>query len=299
MTSTFTRLFIVAFCFVLGLARANATDWPEGYIVHEGSESPDGQYGIILPNDEPTTEESDNYLANLKTHQALGKIQDADYFEHQNHASLAVEWSPDSKWCVASYWGRYGFDSILILEPKDSIFTQARIGERVQKSLDAAMKKQSRDKEISGDAAPYFRLGPDRKLRVRALSQNNPKQFQDVKTYYALFQGTYDLDAKKWTVTDARSITSEQSEALEIAYNDIDTQLESTTYPSEQDKAEGLDQSMNQVYRAAQFILPPARFAEVKKEQVQWLKKRDAVSSLEDKSKLIQKRIKALQDLLW
>jgi hypothetical protein len=32
---------------------------------------------------------------------------------------------------------------------------------------------------------------------VRALSQNNPKQFEDVKTYYALFQGTFDVAAKK------------------------------------------------------------------------------------------------------
>jgi len=34
----------------------------------------------------------------------------------------------------------------------------------------------------------------------------NPKQFEDVKTYYALFQGTFDVAAKKWTVMDTRSI---------------------------------------------------------------------------------------------
>jgi hypothetical protein len=31
------------------------------------------------------------------------------------------------------------------------------------------------------------------------------------------------------------------------------------------------------------FILPPTRFAAVKKEQVEWLKKRDAASSIDEK----------------
>ena len=53
---------------------------------------------------------------------------------------------------------------------------------------------------MAGYVSPYFRFGTDRKVRVRALSQNNPKQFDDVKTYYALFQGTFDVAAKKWTV---------------------------------------------------------------------------------------------------
>lgn len=143
--------------------------------------------------------------------------------------------------------------------------------------------------------APIFDLDQGEKFACAALSQNNPKQFEGVKTYYALFQGTYDLDAKKWTVTDARSITSEQNEALGVAYDNIDKQFENTSYP----KAEAADQSMNSVYKAAQFILPPARFAKVKEEQKAWLKKRDAAGSVDDKCKLMIERTKALQDLVW
>ena len=51
------------------------------------------------------------------------------------------------------------------------------------------IQKQSHDPEMSGEATPYFRLSPDRKVRVRALAANNPKQFDEVKTYYALFKG--------------------------------------------------------------------------------------------------------------
>lgn len=287
--------------FILGFVRAFAIDWPEGFVVHENSESPDAQYGIVVPSVEAYEKDESlgetNYLADLKNHRLLGKIKDVDYFEGQNHRHLDVQWSPDSKWCVATYWDRYGFASILVLEPKDSTLAQTEIGERVGKSLDSAMKKQSHDKEVSGDAGPYFRAGPGRKLRMRALSQNNPKQFADVKTYYALFQGTFDLDSKKWIVTDARSITSDQNDALQIGYGDLG--LEGTTFSTEHAKFEQLDQWMNNVYEAVRFILPPPRFAAVKKEQIEWLKKRDAASLLEEKSKLTEARIKALRDSLW
>jgi hypothetical protein len=63
-------------------------------------------------------------------------------------------------------WGRFGFASNSILEPKDSSFSQTDIGERIQKSLDSVMRKQSRDPEISGEASVHFRLSPDRKVRV-------------------------------------------------------------------------------------------------------------------------------------
>jgi hypothetical protein len=173
------------------------------------------------------------------------------------------------------------------------------IGDRIQRSLDGAMKKQAHDPEMSGDVSPYFRFGTDRKVRVRALSQNNPKQFEDVKTYYALFRGTFDGAAKKWTGMDARSINAKQYDALATAYSDLEQDLEHTTFQNDEDKAESLDQTMNKVYRAAQFILPPARFAAVKREQIEWLKKRDAPASTDEKCKLTEARIKALQELVW
>jgi uncharacterized protein YecT (DUF1311 family) len=240
-----------------------------------------------------------NYLADLKAHRVLGKLDSVDYFEHQNHRSLAVYWAPDSSICVIENDARYGAESISVLEIRDSSFSQMEIGDRIQKSLDNAMKKQAHDAEVSGDVSSYFRFGSDRKVRVRALSQNNPKQFEDVKTYYALFQGTFDVAAKKWTVTDTRSITAEQDDALETAYGDLGQYLEHTTFENEQSKAQSLDRTLNKVYRTAQFILPPTRFAAVKKEQIEWLKKRDAAASIGEKCKLIEAQINALQELVW
>jgi len=294
---------LVPFALVVNSRRAAATiDWPDGYVVCENTASPNGQHGVLLPTMEAWEQDESlsqaNYLADLKIHRVLGKLDSVDYFEHQNHRSLAAYWAPDSSICVVENDTRYGAESISVLQIKDSSFSQTEIGDRIQKSLDNAMKKQAHT-EMSGDVSPYFQFGTDRKVRVRALSQNNPKQFEDVKTYYALFQGTFDVAAKKWTVTDRRSISVEQDDALETAYGDLEQYLEHTTFENEEIKAESLDQTLNKVYRAAQFILPLARFAAVKKEQIEWLKKRDAAPLIVEKCKLIEARIKALQELLW
>ena len=282
---------------------AAAVNWPDGYVVYENTASPDGRYGVLVPTMEAWEQDESlseaNYLADIKNHRVLGKIDKVDYFEHQNHRGLEVFWAPHSSVCVVENDGRYGADSISVLEINDSSFAQTEIGDRIQKSLDGVMKKQAHAPEMAGDVSPYFRFGTDRKVRVRALSQNNPKQFEDIKTYYALFQGTFDVAAKKWTVIDARSISAEQDDALATAYGDLEQDLEHTTFQNEEDKAESLDQNMNKVYRAAQFILPPARFAAVKKEQIEWLKKRNAAPSTDEKCKLIEARIKALQELVW
>jgi hypothetical protein len=45
--------------------------------------------------------------------------------------------------------------------------------------------------------------------------------------------------------------------------------------------------------------LPPARFTAVKREQIEWLKKRNAAPSTGEKCKLMKARINALQELVW
>ena len=100
-------------------------------------------------------------------------------------------------------------------------------------------------------------------------------------------------------MTDARSINADQDDALSAAYSDLEQDLEHRTFENEENKADLLDETMNRVYRAAQLILPSARFAAVKKEQIEWLKKRDAASSISEKCKLVEARIKALQELVW
>jgi uncharacterized protein YecT (DUF1311 family) len=287
---------------VAGL-KAPAADWPDGYVVYENTESPDGRYGILVPSADAWEQDESlgetNYFANLKRHLLMGKIQDANYFEHQNHAALQVVWAPDSSWCVVEYDGRFGFGAISILEPKDSSFVQTDIGKRIDKTLATAIEKESQDTEDSGgDATTYFRISGDGKLQARAVSTTDPKHLSKGGGYCALFAGTFDLRAKKWLAAKARSISRVEHDGAQQALSDSDIEAEIASMGTE-DKLESLDESLNGVYAMLRVILPPARFATVKKEQIEWLKKRDATGSAEEKCKLIAARIKTLQELLW
>jgi hypothetical protein len=175
------RASLILFALVItSRTLAGSGDWPDGYIVYENTTSPDGRYGVLVPTMEASEQDESlsqaNYLADVKNHRVLGEIDKVEYFEHQNHRALAVFWTPQSNICVVENDGRYGADSISVLEIKDSSFAQTEMGDRIQKSLDSAMKKHARDHEMSGYVSPYFRFGSDRKVRVRALSHNNPKQ---------------------------------------------------------------------------------------------------------------------------
>ena len=250
------------------------------------------------------TDGNTTYLANLQTRQVLGEVRETDYFEGQNHRDLQVVWSPDSSVCVLEYEGRYGFDSVFALELKGEGFRQIDLGEHIQKSL---------GRLFDGYVNAYFRFAPDHKLKVRALSYTNPKQLPDEPSNYARFQGTFDLKSEKWTDSNARKIKSEDQDALTTAYQEdfarhmivaadstkVPENFTGSMFSSEEEKADALDKIMNDVYAAVRSFLPPGRFAKVKQEQIAWLKTRDATQSAEEKSKLTENKIRALQDLLW
>ncbi len=285
-----------------------ARTWPEDYVVYRHTESPDGQYGILVPSKDAGNDNEElggtNFLAKIKTRELLGKIKDADYFEGQNHAGLRVVWAPDSRTCVAIYEGRYGFATVAVLQLDKNGFTQT--------NLESAIEKKVRPL-FDGYLEGYFRFARDHKLLVRVLAYTNPKQFQEVPTRNALFQGTFDLQAKRWIDSTARKIASEQWDALNTAYGaepdepitvaadpaTVPDNFTGTIFASEDQELESLDQTMNETYQAVRFLLPAARFAKVKEEQVAWLKQREAKNSSADKSAMTAARTKILLDLIW
>ena len=302
---------------VLGLAFASsalllistavaAEDWPEGYVVHENSESPDHQFGLVVPGSEEASEDSEaaNYLANLKTHEFLGKLADADYFERQNHRHLNVVWSADSKACVVEYQGRFGFDTISVLQIKGTGFQQTDLGRHIEKALAAVVGEE-------GTGSAWFRFAPNNKLLVRALYYTGNPKLIDENSKQARFAGTLDLISKKWTASEAHK--TKHWDALSDIYNEpsavfvtpdgdeskVPENFTGVIVPSEEKKAEALDEDMNEVYKSLRVVLPAARFAKVHEEQVAWLKKRDVAKSVEEKSKLIEERTRALRDLGW
>jgi hypothetical protein len=298
------RLFLGSFFAVCTNVRGE--DWPKGYVVHEGTVSPDERYGIAVPDTRTSgvSEGAGNYLADLKSHQTLGEIAYDDYYsEGENHRGLYAIWAPDSTWCVVVYKGRFGFDSVAILERKRSGLTETEIGKRIEKSMATAAGEE-------GTGSVFFRPGADRKLLVRALYYTGNPKGQDKNTRYARFEGTFDLNSRKWTKAEARK--TKAWDALETAYSNyavahlivspdgkVPGGFTGIILSSEKEKADYLDKEMNEVYQSARSVLSPERFEKVKKGQIEWLKTRDAASSESEKCKLLEARIKALQDLLW
>jgi len=293
--------------FVVTSGTVEAGDWPENYVVHEHSESPDRRYGVLVLSqqaaiDQDQTDGNTTYLANLQTRKTLGEIRGTGYFENQNHRDLQVSWAPDSSMCVLQYDGRYGFDSVFVLELKGESFRQIDIGKHIQKTL---------GRLFDGFVNAYFRFGPNHQLKVRALSYTNPKALPDQPNKNALFQGTFDLKSGKWNTANAKE--TEVFDALQTAYQDdsarhmivasspadVPENFTGSVFSSEQEKFDALDKIMNDVYQAVRAVTPSDRFAEVKQEQIVWLKTRDAVRSVEEKSELTESRIKTLQELLW
>jgi hypothetical protein len=276
-------------------------EWPSGFVVHTGTESSSGRYGILVPpHESESNENAECYLADVQSHRVLGKLKAVDYFEHQNHAGLSALWSADSTRCVVTREGRFGFNTISLIELHGQEFHEVDLGTAIQHSLDAATVKEAAKDHVEnpgGLATAYVRFGGDDRIRFRAVSTSNPKQLDNVHTYCAVFQGTYDPNAARWTVTDARPITGEMFDVLSDAY--VNAGDDTTQFSTEQAKAEAYDQELNEVYSALRFILPKTEFEKVKGAQVAWLKQRDAAPSLEEKNRRVLGRIKALKDLLW
>jgi len=175
-----SRLLFAVGCFVfLSATKAAAGDWPDGCVVCENTQSPDERYGILVPSmdawEKDESLEETNYLADLKAHQLMGKIRGADYFEHQNHRGLQVTWAPDSTWCIVEYDGRFGFDTISILELKGSGFVQTDIGKQIDKSLKAAVanghmipKVAEATRRLISGSAPTAKYGSEQfRQRIR------------------------------------------------------------------------------------------------------------------------------------
>jgi len=297
----------VLFALVVTFRTVASGEWPENYIVHEDSESPDGHYGVLVLSqqaaiDQDETDGNTTYLANLQTRKTLGEIRETDYFENQNHRDLQIVWAPDSSTCVLQYDGRYGFESVFVLELKGESFRQIDIGNHIQKTL---------GRLFDGYINAYFRFGPDHKLKVRALSFTNPTALPDQPSNYGVFQGTFDLKTGKWNQVSAKK--TDDFDALQTGYQDdfakyiivapspadVPENFTGSVFSSEEKKFDALDKTMNDVYQAVRAVTPPDRFAKVKQEQIAWLKTRDAAQSVEEKAKLTESRIRTLQELLW
>lgn len=282
------------------LSISNAENWPDGFLVYEKSVSPDKRFGILIPSQEKV--ESDekpgetNYLADLKTHRVLGKIDGARYWERGNRVWLKVRWAPDSSVCVPIYEARFGFHSVsaLILDSEQTSFRQIDLGEKIQNDLDRVIPKQSDDSSRKCEALLAAGIS-ETEILFRALGETNPKRFEDRESYYASFSGVFDLKTRKWGDVTAHSLDHSEFLAADSALLNLD---EASVALSLESQAGDLDETLNNVYRRVRSSLTADRFAQVRSEQIAWLKQRDSIKDLPERNEFVEARIAVLNGLI-
>lgn len=280
---------------IVGIVPAVAADWPSRYRLVEGTESPDGHYGIIAwdgsncpannRNGRFEIEEEITYLADLRTRQVIGEIKDASYYWPHNHLYLSMTWVPGSKWCLAVYDDRWSFNSLNLLEIEGGEIAQHEIGSWIRQQCDKIA-----DTEINC----HFRLARNGLLQVVAFGSNNPTELDGVKERYVFFRGTYDGERGKWMTSKARSSSRAEywgQEAFAAGY-----QTKGGTFS---DRSEDLDAHLNDVYKALKRYLPEERFIGLRRQQRAWLNGAGKTGDVERETARVKARIRVLEDLLW
>ena len=276
---------------------ARAADWPKGHELAEAGTSPDGHYGILIPGADaparPDDAEATNFLVDVKAQQVLGKIAKSNYEKDGRRMGLHVDWSPDSKICVVLYEARFGYHSVSALLPAGGKFQQYDLGTKVAQALGRAMNGK-KDEEAG---VPEFlsRFGGGTKILVRGAANDDPKQMRE-RSESAFFTGIFDAATGTWSKTAAHQVDQATYDSFAEGYGPLQTDWKDF---DAQSKAENLDRFLNAVYRVLKANLPAEKFAAVKKEQVAWLKERDALKDPERQSAFVIARIKALKELAW
>lgn len=290
---------IFSLAILFGTAHCGGAGWPEGFSVAGNSISPDGRFGVLLPSREKVEDvEEDmiqNFLVEIPTHRKLAVIRGAHDFPGENHRDLHVAWAEDSSWAVVTFDGRYGFENITAVDMRDSGCRQTDIGQHIQKMLNTAISRQSGNPEASCHGTAHFRSGAGREILVRATALTNPKCYLTDEQLFALFIGTFNPASAKWTRSEAQKIDS--IDDMEAAFSgSLD---DGRVFASEENRFLSYDARLNEVYRAVRVVLPPGRFAKVKKDQIAWLKRLDDTGPIGQKIETIGERIKELQKLVW
>lgn len=279
-------LSLAGLVFGCGIAYA---EFPEGFAPGRGLSSPNGQYGILLPDDEHISDDPKatvNYLADLRAERVLKRLVGCYYWSHSAHRTLTATWSENSQRALVEMGERYGFSELVLVEIQAGKVRQTKLGEAVRRVMEAAVTP------ATVYATTYGRF-TDGLLHLYALGSTNPRNLGEEGSQVVLFEGRYSVIQHRWVTQTGRVISSELEADLAYALQPM--------VEVEEGKGTGevWDACLNRVYRGLQAVLPVERFARVKREQLAWLAKRDGETDVAVRGELVRRRVVELQALFW
>lgn len=173
----------------------------EGFRVVIGSISPDGRYGVLVPDLEHYNhgKTHQNQVVEIRMGRVVATIEATTYVKGDNaHAGFEALWSSDStilSWCMSDRkWGTQG--CVLMKIRDGAVVWQTDVLEPAHREMERQFKAQNRD--------PDFGMGLDvntnhtlvMPMRYRVESTDNPKAFENRATVEAKMQATVDDDGR-------------------------------------------------------------------------------------------------------
>jgi len=112
------RPFIACvFAAIIITCRAAAVDWPAGFTVPASTLSPDGRYGVLVPDSDHYDEaRPQNKVVEVAAGRVLALIQAETGMEQMNHGGIVPQWSADSQWLLWKVDGKWSPRALVLVK---------------------------------------------------------------------------------------------------------------------------------------------------------------------------------------
>jgi hypothetical protein len=278
-TGSFRRLSMTAALLCVGIASAVA-EGSKLYVFWD-TVSPDGKYAIAWSTtgeatleDLPSPDDHDpvaNYVIEVASRKIVVQLAGGHYWgldgHHPNHRSLETVWSENSRLMLAIYDSRWSTDTVLLVDV--SVPRAIRIENQLEDSFRQMLKStrwneytKYEDSLLTTFDSPWF-VGPERLYLLANASipkKENPAFNSGL--YFQIKDGGTSVTLLKFEPSSGE---------------------------------ESADRSLNRTYRQLHGLLSAADQKLLVKEERDWLLKRDAVKSEQQKKAFIVARTQELQ----
>jgi uncharacterized protein YecT (DUF1311 family) len=227
----------------------------------------------------------ENYLIDVKKQKVIATIPDFGYFSdgtvRQNHHDLTVGWSPDSRFAVAIYDGRYGYESAAWIDVNKRKVVP--IGERFESVLRGVARQKNGKKAESERVYMSFKRPVFQSADVLLLDgtlSGFVSKFEDAGDDFS-----YRLKIRVPDVSQKSALRLLASRELDDKQLGAESSVDDGAVESE----------LNRAYGELRSKLDATGKEKLKSEELVWLKLREAMPSEAKKIEFTRRRIGELR----
>ena len=135
--------FLIAIAVLALVPPAHAGTYPDGFAALPSSVSPDGRYGVLVPDEAHYSEGvPQNKLIEIATGKVIATIDAETGMENMNHGGAVAAWSKDGAllhWMVEGKW--FPRAKVLIKMSEGTVLWQTNVLKEAQREILARAKK--------------------------------------------------------------------------------------------------------------------------------------------------------------